>query len=156
MTGPLTTEERTALRAAGSLVETMPAFEDRASTKTAVAYREMLDASLTVTQAAARLGVSESTVRRRLSARTLFGIRAGRGWRLPIVQFEESRELPGLAVVLPYFPADTHPLVVVTFLSRPHVDLRLNDVAVSPVDWLAAGADPAQVADAVADLGVFP
>src|SRR5688572_20316975 len=52
-----------------------------------IEYLRLLSESLSPEQAAARLGVNASRIRQRLGARTLYGIKDGRGWKLPLFQF---------------------------------------------------------------------
>jgi hypothetical protein len=112
---------------------------------TAAQYAALLGASLTVSQAARRLGVDPSRLRQRLAARTLFGIKLSDGWRLPLFQFDGDRLIPGLASVLPRLPRDRHPLAIITWFESPDADLEIDDRPVSPRDWLRSGGDPTAV-----------
>ena len=136
----LSIDQERILREAGSLREDLPPLADRASTRTLAAGLALASDSLSVKQAAAALGVSEGRIRQRLAARTLFGIAASGGWRLPRFQFtEHSQLLRGMDQVLPVLPEDVHPVVVASFLARPHPDLVLNGEATSPAQWLEGG-----------------
>jgi hypothetical protein len=151
----LTESEEAALREAGSLRHALPAFGDRASTKTAVATLQLQAEALTVKQAAAKLKVTEGRIRQRLAARTLFGIPTSGGWRIPLVQFGTTGLVRGLEQVLPALRSDAHPLVVEHFLSSPHVDLILDREQLSPLEWLASGGDVSvvvELAEALHDL----
>jgi hypothetical protein len=151
----LTESEEAALREAGSLRHALPAFADRASTKTAVATLQLQAEALTVKQAAAKLKVTEGRIRQRLAARTLFGIPTSGGWRIPLVQFGTTGLVRGLEQVLPALRSDAHPLVVEHFLSSPHVDLILDREQLSPLEWLASGGDVSvvvELAEALHDL----
>jgi hypothetical protein len=143
----LTVAQERELRAAGSLGVALPPLADRASTATAVEAYQISQDALTVPAVAARLGVTASRIRQRLTARSLFGVSTpGGGWRLPRFQFTDDGELPGLAQLLPALPADVHPVALDSFLTRPQPDLVITDEAVSPRDWLTSGGDPAAVA----------
>jgi excisionase family DNA binding protein len=119
--------------------------------RTAARYAGLLASALPVQEAARRLGVDGSRVRQRLADHTLYGIRMGNAWRLPLFQFTDD----GTGVV-PHFgelaPAlvGLHPVDVATWFTTPHVDLVVGavanaatgeDVRVSPRDWLLGGGD---------------
>lgn len=140
-TSTLTVDQERVLRAAGSLREAMPPLEDRTSTMTAVEGAQMIADAISVKDVARLLKVSEGRVRQRIAARTLLALEAPGGWRLPGFQFTDTGALRGLDRVLPAFPRDVHPLVVATFLRRPHPDLALDGQSLSPRDWLTDGGD---------------
>lgn len=109
----------------------------------------MLGESLSLEEAARALGVSTSRLRQRLSSaeRTLYGVKEGRGWRIPKFQFAtKSKLVRGIDKVLPHVRPDAHPLAVKTWFTSPHQDLVVgeHDHPVSPVEWLAAGESPAE------------
>jgi hypothetical protein len=121
--------------------------------RTVAEYAALLATSLTVEQAAKLLGVDPSRVRQRLAARTLYGIKTHRGWRLPTFQFEDSvGTLPGLEEVLPALDPDLHPISVYRWLVTPSPDLEIDGEAVSPTVWLRAGGTPRQAAEIAASL----
>jgi hypothetical protein len=47
-----------------------------------------------------------------------------------------------------------HPLAVARWFATPDPDLSVDDVALSPRDWLLAGGDPEAVAKIAAALGL--
>jgi hypothetical protein len=148
----LTAGEEQALRRAGSLVARMPAFGDRASTRTAMRSAEMTRAMLDVKTVAEILGKTEGRVRQRLTDHTLLGVRAGGGWRIPGFQFDEDTELSGWDRVMGALPHDVHPLTVARFLDTPHVDLDVDGDAVTPREWLRFGGDVDAVVNAAAAM----
>ena len=153
----LSIEQERILREAGSLREDLPSLAQRASTRTLAAGLALASDSLSVRQAAAALGVSEGRIRQRLAARTLFGTAAAGGWRLPRFQFTEHGQLlRGLDQVLPVFPEDVHPVVVASFLARPHPDLVLDGEATSPAQWLEGGGRVETVVALAAGLHDLP
>ena len=121
-------------------------------------YAAMVASSLTAQEAASRLGLDSSRIRQRLAARTLYGIRVGHGWRIPIFQFEGDSLVPGLADVLPRMPEAVHPLVLQNFFLTPNPDLVTgrNESPLSPRDWLLSGASPTAVGALIAELGTTP
>ena len=112
----------------------------------------IIDASLTVGEAAERLGVGTSRIRQRIGERTLYAIKRGRSWLLPDWQFTQRGEVPGIAAMMRALPDGTDLIEVDGFLTSPNVDLVVDDVAVTPLEWLGAGHDPESVARVAADV----
>jgi len=110
----------------------------------AAAYAALLASSLTVEEAAKRLGYSDaSRVRQRLTSTpaTLYGVKLGSEWRLPAFQFDKNGLVPGLERVIPALDPALGPVAVELWLTSPHVDLIEEDeeTQVSPLDWLRTG-----------------
>src|SRR5713226_3351073 len=121
--------------------------EPRPDLQAAAEHAGLAASALTVSQAAARLGVDASRIRQRLAARTLFGIRVEGSWRLPLFQFtDDGRSLvTSFGTIAPRL-ADLHPLDVATWFTTPHGDLVGGvagnaEIAVSPREWLLGGGD---------------
>ncbi|MGH9056005.1 MAG: DNA-binding protein [Acidimicrobiales bacterium] len=106
-----------------------------------MAYTSVLASSLTVQQAAKRLTVDASRVRQRVAARTLYGIRIGREWRLPPWQFDGKGVVPGLAPLLAALDPELDPVSVARFANSANEELLIAGEPVSPLRWLAAGRD---------------
>ena len=105
--------------------------------------------SLTIDQAADRLGVHRSRMSHRLREGQLYSFRLGTQRRLPAWQFTpDRRALPGLGQVLAALPKDLHPTAVEGFFSTPNPDLDGR----TPADWLAGGGDPQHVLDKALSL----
>lgn len=138
----LTEDQETALRAAGSFVEDMPPADRRATTVTMARTRDLVKTALTVDQTAVLLGVTPDRIRRRLTQRTLLGIRVGPTYRLPTFQFTADRELPGWNRVAPVFPDTVHMTSIAYFMTTQHPDLTETGEPLSPTDWLRRGRDP--------------
>lgn len=120
----------------------------------AVAAQAVLrDSALTVSDAAATIGVDTSRIRHRLAAGRLVGWKDRGGWRLPAWQFTGSGVLPGLETVLAALPIDQPPLVVAAFMTTPQEDLVISGEPGTPRQWLLAGGDPDRVAALAAVLG---
>ena len=116
--------------------------------RTAAEYAAILAASLSVPELAARLGVDDSSIRQRLVARRLYGIKLGKGWRIPLFELDDAGRalVPGLHLVAPHW-TDAHPVEVARWFTQPHVDLvGPNDEPVSPRAWLLAGGSARTVA----------
>ena len=148
----LTAAEAAALARGGFDLRPWPAERPSPLATTAAAYAALLAASLTVAEAATLLGVDPSRIRQRLAAGSLYGVKLADGWRLPRFQFDARRLVPGIAQVLPHLDRELHPLTVVRWFELPNPDLLLDDVPVSPRDWLRSGGDPAPVIAQAADL----
>lgn len=121
---------------------------------TAIDYAALLATALTVAELAARLEVDQSRVRQRLARQTLFGIKDGKAWRIPLFQLDDAGRalVPGLRLVAPGW-AGAHPVEVARWFTLPHVDLE--DAAgrpVAPRAWLLGGGDPQTVAALTEEL----
>lgn len=119
-----------------------------------VAYASLMHTGLTTAQAARRLGVSDARIRQRLHDRTLFAIRDGRSWRLPLFQFTEQGEVPGWGEVSKALPRDISPVAVEQWLNLPHSELvdGPEEKPMTPRHWLMEGRPAHSVATQVLDL----
>jgi hypothetical protein len=112
--------------------------------RTAAGYAVLLAASAPPSAIAERIGVDESRVRQRINQHTLYAVRDGRGWRVPLFQLDASGHalLPGLERIVPHL-YDAHLVEVARWFLSPQVDLEGPDeVPMSPRDWLLSGHDP--------------
>ncbi len=143
---PLPEQQRAVLRAGGLELDAPGAYAATAA-RTAADYAALVATSLSVPEAAVRLGVDGSRVRHRIAAGELWALHgAGRRRLLPALQFTASGGLvPGLAEVLRVLPEDLHPLEVSGFLTARRAELRLRGRDQSPVEWLTRGGDVAEV-----------
>jgi hypothetical protein len=123
-----------------------------------------METALSIKAVASALGRNESRIRQRLLQRSLYGIRRGRTWLLPLFQFrledhEGSRTVkgvvPGIEQVFPALSRELHPVSVWRWFTSPSTELTddaVPDRAISPRNWLLAGHDPRPVADLARDL----
>jgi len=150
----LTPAEVAVLESGGADFTPLPADQDDPQLAAAVEYAALLATGLTVEDAAGLLGVHQTRVRQRLTARTLYGLRDGNVWRLPRFQFEGSRVVPGAERVFPALSPNAHPVEVARWFTGPDPDLVVgpDETPVSPRDWLAGGRDPAEAARLAAEL----
>lgn len=144
-------EERELARGGFESLEPLPEREDPAA-RTAAGFVALLATALTTEAAADLLGVKESRIRQRLQARTLYGVKRGRAWRLPRFQFTDSGTVPGIDVVLSRLAQDLHPMAVWRWITSPAPELVVDDIVVSPRDWLCSGGDPERAAELAAAL----
>jgi excisionase family DNA binding protein len=107
-------------------------------------YAAMLATGLTTEEAAHLLSVSTGRIRQRLAARTLYGIKSGHGYRLPLFQFERAGAVPRIGEVLQALGPDLHPVAVQNWFTHSCPDLSFNhdERPVSPRDWLLGGGPP--------------
>lgn len=122
---------------------------------TVTRYAGLLAASLTVGEAAAVLGVSESRIRQKIGDGTLYAIRAGKEWRLPRFQFAEGEQIPSAGEVFRKVPTDVHPVSVANWFTSPNPDLYLDEDEehpVSPRDWLLSGGSAEALSALAGDL----
>jgi hypothetical protein len=121
----------------------------RVRARSAAADAELRATAASVAQVAAALGVTEARVRQRCKDRTLWAIRDGQRWTLPIIQFAadprrqavNTSQIHGLDEVFPAIPQDWHPLSVRGFLATPQSDLVVDGQQQTPLDWLGSGGD---------------
>lgn len=98
--------------------------------------RDLLRSSITSSEAAALLGVSEQAILDRLRGRSLVGLKQGRTWRLPTWQFHAGTQngyVPGLKQL-----QDAHPgslIALSRWVNRPHPGLHGR----TPVEELVDG-----------------
>ncbi len=111
--------------------------------------------SVSVKDAAQRMGLDPSRVHHRVGDRALYAYKLGARLRLPLWQFrDDGTPLPNLRAVLVALPSELHPLAVNGFMTTPNTDLEIGDEAVSPTQWLTAGGDADAVTALARDINV--
>ncbi len=150
----LTSSEEAAL--AGGGVERVPEEDIQVvQARAAMEYDELLRTSLTIDEAAKRLGVNASRIRQRLGERSLYGLKDGSRWLLPAFQFAAKGLVPGVSVVVQRLPPDIGSLAVARWFRSPNADLCTRDdeeSALTPRQWLLGGNPPEAAADLAAAL----
>jgi hypothetical protein len=152
--GTLTAPEAAAL-ARGGVVPVSDEEVRRVVAAGAAAHGRLRAGSLTVDEAARRLGVNASRIRQRLAARSLYGLKDAGAWLLPAFQFAASGLVPGIDVVLRRLPDGVSPQAVARWFASPNPDLCTRDDAerpLTPLQWLRAGSPPAPAAELAAAL----
>jgi hypothetical protein len=156
--------ELAVLRGGGFNVDAGPVSEDDPIGRAAAAYSALLETALTIKAVAEGLGRNESRIRQRLLQRSLYGIRRGRNWLLPLFQFQvEDRQggravkgvVPNVEQVFPALSPELHPVSVWRWFTSPSTELvsdEAPDRPVSPRDWLLAGRDPRPVSELARDI----
>jgi hypothetical protein len=128
--------------------------------RTTAIYAAILEDSLSVKEAGRLLKVNESRVRQRLALeRSLYGVKVRSEWRVPRLQFERDRPIPGIEEVFPNLSPALHPVAVYSWFTTPNPDLELDSQGaqgkhrlLSPRAWLLLGNSPAAVAELATDL----
>jgi hypothetical protein len=148
----LTADQESVLSSGDLDTSPLRAEEQAPLTQTALEFGGLLQASLSVEQAAGLLRVNASRIRQRLGGepRTLYGIKQGKTWRVPKFQFVGRNLVPGMGQVLAALPRDLHPVAVQRWFTTPHPDLQSDaeeEHTVAPIDWLKAGHSPDTIAD---------
>jgi len=120
-------------------------------------YEALLQSSLTVEEAAERLGLTPGQILQRVTTKPvrLYAIRRGATWVLPEFQFEGTALVPGFEEVVSHLDPEVHPLGVSNWFDLPNPDLPEDDREernLSPREWLLSGHPPAIVAALAADL----
>ena len=116
---------------------------------------------------AALLAIDPSRVSHQIAAGRLYSYPGSQGrpvfpdWQFIAVTDEQDASHPGpkvsviphLAEVIAALPAGSHPVAVRTFITTSSADLSVHGNALSPLDWLGGGGDPAAVVALAVTLG---
>lgn len=123
----------------GGAPESLLALATAVADRTA-RMRRLLENTLTVEQAAERLGgVGPSRVRQRVGDRSLWALKRANRLLLPAVQFTDDGQVPGLDAVLQALPENMQPLSIHGLLTTPQPSLVVDGAPTSVVDWLLTG-----------------
>lgn len=145
---PLTAHDQAYLREHGGLPAITPERVAGARARRLARTTAFVTESLSTAEVAGRLGVDPSRIRHMSADGALYAMRTGRQNRYPSWQFgDDGRPLPGLRAVLQALPPGLHPLEVRGFMTTPQPDYAVRGRELTPIQWLAAGGDPAVVAD---------
>lgn len=128
-----------------------PPEEARAANAAALAIS--VGSALPSSEAAARLGIAESTVRSYRASGKLYSFSVLGRPHFPRWQFGSHGIIPSMKDVLEAMPAGLHPQSVEGFFLSPNSDLVLDGVPFSPKEWLESGGDPAPVIEFATALG---
>lgn len=117
-----------------------------------IRMQDLVQRSLSVTDAAERLGVSTARIRQRLAEGTLWAFSSGPGRLLPPAQFTPTGAVPHLEKVMPLLAKDLHPLTVQALLTQPQSSLIVEGREVSIAQWLSGSAGTAREIEQAADV----
>lgn len=111
-----------------------------------IRMENLVATSLSIADAATRLGVTPARIRQRIADGTLWAFDSGGNRLLPPAQFTDTGAVPYLDKVLPRCAKDLHPMTVQALLTQPQPSLSVNGHPVSIVAWLTGVAGtPADV-----------
>lgn len=109
----------------------------------------IVSGSVTMAEAATRLGVTRSRISHRITDKTLWSVRLGARHYIPTWQFATHDQLlPGLTDVVRAIPHGASPEVVDALMHTPQQDLG----GASPIAHLLSSGTPTAVCDLLADL----
>ncbi|SDD26474.1 helix-turn-helix domain-containing protein [Rhodococcus tukisamuensis] len=118
----------------------------------ATRMQDLVRRSLSVAEAADRLGVTPPRIRQRLSDGTLWAFGEGRSRLLPPAQFAASGAVPHIERIAPLLAKTLHPLTVQALLTEPQPSLHIEGRPVSIVAWLTGCAGTAAEIEQAADV----
>lgn len=140
-------------RFSGAALVSPARAEELAARRVASATAEVVQA-LNRTEVAEQLGITPSRVSHRQADGHLYAFRAGPGkLRYPDWQFAADATIPHLPQVLGAMSADAPPWALRRFMLSADPDLIIDELEVSPRDWLLAGGDAEVVVGLAATLG---
>ncbi len=131
---------------------TDPAAATAAGVARDIRMQDLVHSSLSVTDAAERLGVTTARIRQRLADGTLWAFDSGEGRLLPPGQFTADGAVPHLERVLPLLDKDLHPLTVQALLTQPQPSLTVDGRPVSIVAWLFGSAGTVKEVEQAVDV----
>ena len=103
--------------------------------------------ALTAPAAAERLGRSVIRIRGAIADGSLYGVKVGRSWLVPLWQLDQANPLPHLRKVIAAIPEGTSAVTLDRVMTQPNDELYVDGLPASPRDWLLAGKEPAAVVD---------
>ncbi|MDI9916845.1 hypothetical protein [Rhodococcus sp. IEGM 1379] len=118
-----------------------------------IRMQNLVHASLSIPEAAERLGVTPARIRQILAEHKLWAFTSGRNRLLPPAQFTSAGQVPHLDQIVSLLEVDMHPLSVQALLTTPQQSLIVEGEPVSIVAWLTGCAgtedDISQAADVI-------
>lgn len=151
--------ERNALQRTGTPVRPDGAHLAVAAAQGDLAHERMRARAVPVADAARRLGLTDSALRRVIGTTTgpgveLLGAKTGRGaWRVFAYQLPDSDGNGGQPATTVgrraqrALPPGMHPVAVAAWWDAPNAGLYLDETEHTPRGWIAAGLDPDRVTE---------
>ena len=142
---PLSEKEVSALKRVGLPVES----HNPRPARVRDAFDEIFESALSIDEARELLHSTIEDLQHRIDERTLLSVSNGKEVRIPVVQFYQCGELPGLRSVLSAISPDVSPILIALWLAAPDPDLGGVDgndevlPSMSPRDFLLRGEDGA-------------
>lgn len=149
---PLERSEAALLRHAGVDLDDHPNRSDPLF-QYAAEFAAILATSLSVAEASKRLGAVPAVhVRQLIADRTLFALRSGGRWRIPVFQFQATGLVPNVGIVNAALSPTIDAVSVIRWYRTPDPELTTSNGALCPLDWLKLGLNPVAVAKIAHDL----
>lgn len=151
---PLSAQEVSALKRVGLFVE----GHGPRPAKAPDAFDEIFGSSLPTDEARELLHSTIEAIQQRIDERTLLAVSDGKEVRLPVVQFYQAAELPGLRSVLSAIPSSVSPILIARWLDTPDPDLGGVDgndnvlPPISPRDYLLSELEAGRLLRKARDL----
>lgn len=151
--GELTPSELALLEKAGVDVDEHPDREDLMMAY-ATEFAAILATSLSAAETAKRLrGVTAVRVRQMIREGALYAIRIEGRWKIPVFQFDDEGLVPNIGQVNTALSKSLDAVSVLRWYTTPDPELEIpGRDALSPLEWLKAGMDPAPVVKIAGDL----
>jgi len=152
----LSHDERTVL-AEGSFQDAALAAGNRDPIEVAAAeYAILRRKSLSTSEVAALLGLTDGRVRQRLIAQppSLLGFKEAGDWRVYHFQFEQGTAVPGIEQVVARLRPGLNPVAICRWFTTPNPDLvsGASTTNLTPLQWLRIGEPVEIVARLAGDL----
>ena len=149
----LTPPELALLRQAGADVDEHPDRDDPMATYVA-AFGAILATGLTPAQATTRLGgITQVRVRQMIRDGALYAVRVDGRWKIPLYQFDHNGLVPNIGAVNAVVPHTLDAVSVLRWYTTQDSELeKPAGHALSPLEWLKAGMDPAPVIEIARSL----
>jgi len=152
--GEMSAAERAAFQALGVDVDDAGPAKHDPMQAGVIALARMIETALSVSEAAKRLGVTDSRVHQRIAAGEIYSFRIDGRRHVPAFQFRGDELVPNVAEINQTVPPSLHPVAIERWYATPNSDLVDADSPLSPLQWLQEGRDPQAVrklAEALAD-----
>lgn len=148
----LSLHDRTVLTAVGVPAADLNRQPSQGLVDQAARLLEENSLALSAAAAAERLGRSVIRIRGAIADGSLYGVKVGRSWLIPLWQLDQANPLPHLRKVIAAIPEGTSAVTLERVMTQPSEELYVDGQPISPRNWLLAGNEPAAVVDIVRQL----
>jgi hypothetical protein len=148
----LSLHDRTVLTAVGVPAADLNRQPSQGLVDQAARLLEENSLALSAPAAAELLGRSVIRIRGAIADGSLYGVKVGRSWLVPLWQLDQANVLPHLRKVIAAIPEGTSAVTLERVMTQPSEELYIDGQPVSPRNWLLAGNEPAAVVDIVRQL----
>ena len=150
----LSSHDRDVLAAVGLPAEDLDRPAERTVVDEAAGLIAQNSLTLTAAEAASRLGKSVTRIRGAIADGSLYGVKVGRSWLLPLWQItdHQAAPLPHLRKVIAAIPDGASAVSLQRVMTEPSAELYLDGGPVSPRQWLLAGQDATPIVEMITHL----